>query len=210
MSVRSHTRRALTPGVRGGRGGFTLLEVMVALAILAGALLAVSQIVSASLRNEVRAQKLDVATLLARGKMVELEERYERTGFKDFDDSEEGDFDDSGHADVKWKTEVLRPQGDFTTQRLLQALTGTDDIAALVAGHVQSTGSDAQKGGPQAVDPRAALLGPALETQLVQFGEVVKKSLREVHLTVTWQDGKHDESFTVVTHLLVLQPRVTP
>jgi general secretion pathway protein I len=189
---------------------FTLLEVMVALAILAGGLLAISQIVSASLRNEVRAQRLDVATLLARGKMVELEERYERTGFKDFDDSEDGDFDEEGHAEVKWRTEVLRPQGDLTSQRLMKVLTGTDDLNALVAGHVQSTGTASQKGGPETVNPMAGLIGPALDAQLVAFGEVVKKGLREVHLTVSWKDGKHEESFSVITHLLVLAPRGLP
>jgi general secretion pathway protein I len=183
---------------------------MVALAILAGALMAVSQIVSASLRNEVRAQRLDVATLLARGKLVEVEEKYERTGFKDFDDAEDGDFDGEGHPEVKWKLEVLRPQGDLTSQRLMQVLTGTDDLSALVSGAVKATGTDSQQGGPDTVNPMASMIGPMLDAQLVTFGEVVKKGLREVHLTVTWPDGKREESFTVVTHLLVLQPRGLP
>ena len=43
-----------------------------------------------------RARQLEVATLLARGKMVELEAEYERKGFRDFDESEEGTFEDGG------------------------------------------------------------------------------------------------------------------
>jgi general secretion pathway protein I len=183
---------------------------MVALAILAGALLAISQIVSASLRNEVRAQRLDVATLLARGKMVALEEKYERVGFKDFDEGEEGDFEADGHPEVKWKSEVLRPQGDLTTQRLLQTLTGSEDLGSLVAGQVAASGTKGQQGGPETISPMAAAIAPMLQAQLNVFSETVKKALREVRLTVSWQDGKREESFTVVTHLLVLTPRGVP
>ncbi|MFT3914351.1 MAG: prepilin-type N-terminal cleavage/methylation domain-containing protein [Anaeromyxobacteraceae bacterium] len=187
------------------KAGFTLLEVMVALAILAAALLTISQIVSASLRNEVRAQKLDVATLLARGKMVELEERYERTGFKDFDDAEDGTFEDQGHAEVKWKTEVMKPQVDLSSQKILEMLTGSSDMQALLGDVTKPQG-----GGPTTVDPRAALFGPMLDTQLLRFGETIKKGVRELRLTVSWPDGKVDGSFTVVTHLVVLAPQGLP
>ena len=194
----------MTSTARPGREGFTLLEVMVALAILAAALLTISQIVSASLRNEVRAQKLDVATLLARGKMVELEERYERTGFKDFDDAEDGDFEEQGHPEVKWKTEVVKPEVDLSSQKILQMLTGSDDLQSL-AGAAQP-----KDGGPTTVNPMAGLLGPTLDAQLLKFGETVKKGVRELRLTVSWPDGKVDGSFTIVTHLVVLAPKGLP
>jgi len=185
---------------RARAGGFTLLEVMVALAILAAALLTISQIVSASLRNEVRAQRLDVATLLARGKMVALEEQYQRSGFKDFDDAAEGDFEEEGHPDVKWRLEVIRPQVDLSAQKLLQTLTGSSDLQSLLPGA-------SAKDGITTLDPRAGLLGPLLDAQLLVFGETLKKGFREVRLTVLWPDGKREESFTVVTHLVVLQAK---
>jgi general secretion pathway protein I len=184
------------------RAGFTLLEVMVALAILAGALLTISQIVGSSLRNEVRAQRLDVATLLARGKMVALEEQYQRSGFKDFDDASDGDFDDEGHPEVKWRLEVVRPHVDLSSQKLLETLTGSTDLASLLPG-----AGGAKDGGPTTVDPRAALIAPLLDAQLLQFGETLKKGFREVRLTVLWTDGKREESFTVVTHMVVLQAK---
>ena len=186
----------------GGRG-FTLLEVMVALAILAGALLTIGEIVSASLRNEVRAQKLDVATLLARGKMVAVEEEYERTGFKDFDDAKDGDFEEEGHREVKWRLEVIRPQVDLSSQKILEQLVGTSDIQSLIPG---TPGAN----GVTTLDPRLALLPALLDAQLVQFGEILKSSFREVRLTVAWPDGGREESFAVVTHLVVLQPRGIP
>ena len=51
------------------------------------------------------------------------------------------------------------------------------------------------------------MLGGFLQTQLAAFGETLKKSLREMRLTVSWQDGKTSHGFTVTTHLLVLNPR---
>ncbi|HET9553528.1 MAG TPA: hypothetical protein VFP50_11215, partial [Anaeromyxobacteraceae bacterium] len=54
-----------------------------------------------------------------------------------------------------------------------------------------------------------ALAGPALaviQQQLTGLGEQIKKGVREVRLTVSWPDGQRTESFTVVTHLVVLTP----
>ena len=51
-----------------------------ALAVLAGALMAVADLSGSALRNFGYARDLSVATLLARGKMAEMEEKYEDTG----------------------------------------------------------------------------------------------------------------------------------
>ena len=58
----------------GGRKGFTLLEVMVAVAILAVALSAVFSAEAGSIRAAQRARKMGLATLLVRCKMGEIEE----------------------------------------------------------------------------------------------------------------------------------------
>ena len=98
---------------RGWRG-FTLLEVMVALAVLAGALVVSSDVVSGALRNHARAQHLEVATLLARGKMAALEDLFEWRGFRASDEHDEGSFEDEGHPEVKWRLEVVVPPLDAT------------------------------------------------------------------------------------------------
>ncbi|WP_242339620.1 MULTISPECIES: prepilin-type N-terminal cleavage/methylation domain-containing protein [Anaeromyxobacter] len=189
---------------RAARRGFTLLEVMIALAILAAALLTVSEIVGGSLRNHVRARQLEVATLLARGKMVELESEYERKGFRDFDESAEGTFEDAGHPEVRWSTEVVKPQVELSAERILQMLTGgegaLEDLLAAAA-------PQAGKGGPKTVGPGAGALAQGLQAPITQLGEQIKKGVREVRLKVAWKDGKRDESFTVVTHMVVLAPR---
>lgn len=184
---------------RAGRG-FTLLEVMVALAILAGALMALSDVVGGALRNHVRAQQLEVATLLARGKLVALEEKFERTGFRDFDETEDGTFEEDGHPEIRFAAEVVKPEVDLSAEKILATLTGSEDLSSLL----QGAGGEE---GTSTLDPRAGALSAIVQTQLTAFGEKVKKGVRELRLTVRWQEGETERAFTVVTHLVVLQPK---
>ncbi len=177
--------------------GFTLLEVMIALMILAGALLTVSEITGGALRNHVRARQLDVATLLARGKMAELEDRYEAKGFRDFDESDEGTFEDDGHPEVHWKVDVKTPTVGLGPDQVLQALTGSDKgIQELLPGADQS---------PLVAQYQALLLA-SMQGLLTNLGEQLKKGVREVTLTVWWPEGASEASFSVVTHMVVLAP----
>ncbi|HYD41871.1 MAG TPA: prepilin-type N-terminal cleavage/methylation domain-containing protein [Anaeromyxobacter sp.] len=187
--------------------GFSLLEVMVALAILAGALLAVTQLTSSALQNHARAVRLETATLLARGKLVELRETFDKDGFKDSDQEEEGTFEREGHPEVRWKVEVIRPRAELGPDQLLTLLLGGQgggaegfDIAALLGAKPAAGGEGASK--LENVFPGAELLAGALKSQLGVVGEQMKKGLREVRLTITWQEGARTESFTVVTHVL--------
>ncbi len=203
MSGAVERRGGAPPGRRRRVEGFTLLEVMIALAILAAALLTISEIVGGALRNQVRARQLDVATLLARGKMASLESEYERKGFRDFDEKEEGTFEEQGHPEVRWTVDVVKPEGELTPERILQLLTGK-------AGGLEDLLKQlAPTEGPQqaAAAPGAAAMAQGLKAQLVQVGEQVKKGVREVRLTVSWPEGKRAESFAVVTHMVVLSPR---
>lgn len=62
------------------RAGFTLLEVMLAVAIMAISLAAVFSAEAGSVKMAQRARKLSFATLLARCKMGEIEEQLLKTG----------------------------------------------------------------------------------------------------------------------------------
>jgi general secretion pathway protein I len=179
------------------RRGFTLLEVMVAMAILAGSLVAISEVVGGALRNHVRARQLDVATLLARGKMVEVQAELERKGFRDFDESDEGTFEREGHPEVRWKLDVRKPQVDLGPKAVLAALSGgATTLEELLPPPDQA---------PQ-LAPFQAMMNATIQNLLTQIGEQLKTTLREVRLTVSWQDGRAVESFDVVTHLVVSTP----
>ena len=204
------------PAGRAGRAsGFTLLEVMVALSILAGAMLAISQMTSAALRNHTRAAQLEVATLLARGKLAGLQDGFDKDGFRDFDQTDEGTFDDQGHPEVRWKLEVVKPQVELGPEQILAVLTGAKgegqdglDLASLLGSKTKdASGKDS---GIETVFPGAAAMTGMLQAQLSRIGEQIKKGLREIRLTVSWKEGKRTESFTVVTHLVAFARGTAP
>ncbi len=210
MTARPSTSAASRPALRANRGsGFTLLEVMVALAILAAGLLAVSELVGGALRNGVRAAHLETATLLARAKLAEVEDGFERKGFRDFDQEDQGTFEKEGHPEVRWKVHAVKPQVDLGPERILQLLSGSSDLAALL-GKQAGDAQGGPSGGQQITDPRQGLMSAILNQQLTVIGEQIKKGVREVRLTVSWPEGKTDGTFTVVTHVVVLSPKENP
>jgi len=206
--------------------GFTLLEVMVALALLASALMAMADLAGGALRNHAYARDLSAATLLARGKLVALEQKYEDQGFKDFDESEEGDFSDEGRPELRWRAQIVKPDGDLSAEQLFARLAGTSsgdpkelmskllgggDASALAGAAAGAAGGAAAPGapgqGPTSTNPLAGVMTGMLQQQLTVLGETLKKSFRELRFTVAWRDGKATHEFTVTTHLLVLNPR---
>lgn len=192
--------------------GFTLLEVMVAMAILAAAMLAASQLTSGALRNHERAVHLEVATLLARGKLAALQDVYDREGFRDFDQTDEGTFEREGHPEVRWAVEVVKPKVELGANQILALLTGgeaegPEGLAKLMGG--KATSKDDAAAGIETIFPQAAAMMGPLQTQLTVIGEQLKKGLREIRLTVAWKDGAREESFTVVTHQVAFPKPIT-
>lgn len=182
---------------QGARAGFTLLEVMVALGILAGALVVVSDVVGGALRNHVRAQHLEVATLLARGKMASLEEHYEWKGFRITDEDDEGTFEADGHPEVRWQLAVKVPPLEAGSDAVLRALTGAEHgLQDLMPSADQA---------PQLAQYQA-VIAASMQGMLARLGDQLKRGVREVKLTVSWPEGAGKESFTIVTHMVVLAP----
>jgi general secretion pathway protein I len=194
----------------GARSGFTLLEVMVALAVLAGALMALADLSGSALRNFGYSRDLSVATLLARGKMAEIEEKYEDSGFTDFDEAESGTFADQGQPGIRWNLELKRPDGSMSAEQLLGAFLGTggDDVGTqeLLGKLLGGASAAGGKGGPSSAAP-GGLLGGVLQTQLTAFSEELKKSVRLAVMKISWKDGKTEHAFDISTYMVVLNPK---
>jgi hypothetical protein len=92
--------------------------------------------------------------------------------------------------------EVRKPSLELGPEAVLAALTGGKKLQELLPSPEQA---------PQ-LAPFQALLGAQVNAQLQRIAEQLKKSAREVRLTVSWQGGAAVESFDVVTHLVVTQP----
>jgi prepilin-type N-terminal cleavage/methylation domain-containing protein len=83
------------------RSGFTLLEVVIALAILAVSVMILVETQAGALLMSTDADRMQTATYLAEEKMMEAQLMLEREGWGSQDIEEEGDFEDFGEEDFR-------------------------------------------------------------------------------------------------------------
>ena len=96
---------------RPASAGFSLLEVMVAIAILGLGLAAILSAQAGSFAAATHARSLSVATGLARCKMLELEQKLVKDGFPEIDQDDSGPCCDSDEREAMrctWRIE--KPQ----------------------------------------------------------------------------------------------------
>ncbi|MBI3185223.1 MAG: hypothetical protein HYZ28_24055 [Myxococcales bacterium] len=186
------------------------------MAILALSLMAIFSLNSGAVANHAYTKKLTVASLLARSKMIDIEQELYDEGFPTDHDEESGDFSEEGWPSFKWRARILAPRTKgLSPEQLLSAVfnlpmsEGEDDLGPLAA--LFGAGKDAKGGSAASGGPAAGLaaLGPAAGIAQGQFNQMVEQitqAVREVHLTVTWKDGKQTESIDLVTHVVSLGP----
>jgi general secretion pathway protein I len=204
------------------RRGFTLLEVVVALAILGLSLLAIFDLNAGAVNNHAYAKRITVATMLARSKMTDLEQELYDKGFDTDDQERSGDFRTEGWQAFSWKAEILAPRtSTISPDKFIEAVFnvpagtggGLEGLAALFTG-----GRD---GGVPKLPPSSGPLPPGAsgpsglsalgpfatlaQTQMTQLLDQIQKGVREVHLTVSWKEGRRTESVDLVTHVVSLK-----
>ena len=106
--------------------GFSLLEMMIAISLLAVSLLAIINATSNAITAENHAKLMTTATFLARQRLVELEERYLEKGPTDseVEGEKSGDFDDDGFKRFKWETKVVKSEHLGEIMETLTAFAG--------------------------------------------------------------------------------------
>ena len=98
--------------------GFTLLEIMIAMAILSGGLVWLIVGVTRNIKAENHAKLMTTATFLARQEMIDLEDQLYEKGFGEFEKDSTGNFEDKGFARFTWKVVVdkVEPTARATNQ----------------------------------------------------------------------------------------------
>lgn len=156
------------------RKGFTLIEVMVAISILAISMTAIVGINVGSARATPEIKFYVIATQLARLKMIEFEAEMKKKGYSQFEEADyDGDFSDIDFDQWKWKAHVSK------VELKLPSNMGTGENE-----------KDKQMAG---------FMGYA-----TIITDIIKASMREVKITVYLDDPDSDykEELSVSTHLI--------
>ncbi len=167
--------------------GFSLLEIMVALAILAMALVLLSEIATSNVRATHHARLLTTATFLARSKMADLEDVVLEEGFVENDREEDGDFTDAGRPEFRWKTVIEKIQLPV-------------DMAQQAQEANQSQVEEGAAGSPLAA--MAGFMGGFMTTLIEPIRVGIEESVRRVTVHVYWDEpGRPVQTFSVETFM---------
>jgi prepilin-type N-terminal cleavage/methylation domain-containing protein len=192
------------------RRGFSLLEVMVALAILTVSLviLAETQGSAVVLTNE--AERMIMASDLAQYKLSEAMLRVESEGFQIAEVYEVGDFDDLGDEalDMEFGPELEDYHWEYAITEIDIEMLG--DIATMTQELDQSLGpADAGEGGMPAANNPALDALSAFGFGPEQLTEMIGPFIRELRVRVWWGDDSEraeEEGWEVVITTHAINP----
>ncbi len=187
--------------------GFTLLEVMIAMAILSGALVWLIVGVTRNIKAENHAKLITTATFLARGRMVELQDELYDKGFGEFEKEQTGQFEDKGFARFSWRTivdKVELPSVEQLQTVLSNAQTARQSLAGgstdpSLANQAGLNANNPLGGAGSTGNPLSAGAG-ALSSQFGVIKEVLEQAIRRVTVKVSWTELHSPQEVEVVAY----------
>jgi prepilin-type N-terminal cleavage/methylation domain len=164
--------------------GFTLIEIMIAISILAVSITALYSAQGNSLRASGRAEKIQTASLLARQvmtqKLLEIRKDMEKGSFPDESKNDTGPFE-APFDNYRW---------EFTVRKVeIPLAANPQEQAAPQPGEVPS--GDTANQAPAAAQENLA--------QMVT--KKISESIREINTKVIWEELGEEQSIVVTTHI---------
>jgi len=198
--------------------GFTLLEVMLALALLGLGMVVLIKSAAGNIFSTEEAHMMGIATDLARGKMYDIEEILLKDGFMDTDQSQESEqcFEDEGWPNICYSYKVEEPKlPSFDQLQEMSQKQAQDAAKAAGSANGSALGSAVGSGGFEdsalggmlgmmgsfgggKQDITAAQGGALIQGQYSMFQEILKVSIRKVSLTVKWKVLGRDRDMKVI------------
>jgi general secretion pathway protein I len=198
--------RQVARGPRRVRGGFTLLEVMLALAILSITLVGLLGRTTGNVRLTQEVAMRGTVATLARGQMYEIEDQLLREGFQELEVTLEDDFGDQGWPEIRWqaKIEKIELPGLNSLQALQEgggageegSAAGGEQAGGGLLGSFLSMGGGAGAGGGEDTSADASFISSQFEI----LRQVLEASIRKVTLTMTWEVGKEEQTMVVACY----------
>ena len=188
---------------REGEQGFTLVETMIALAILAIGLGMLLRSTASNIFAAQRAQMMTAAINLTRGKMYDIEETLLVDGFQEMDQTEEGNFSEEGWPQIEWKAEIVKIElPDMSTLQGMTGEAGAEGAEGESAAGAPAAGGllGGMLGGVGGTDPNSAAGAGIMGTYYTMISNVLKEAIRKVTLTVTWNIAGDTETMVVTCY----------
>lgn len=197
-----------------GSHGFTLMEVMVAVGILALGLTAIFSSQGQAIRVGTRAQHMNVAALMARCKMGELEEQVMKEGLPAVDDSgRDGCCEDAELEgfECEWRIDRVVLPDDALTEEGLEGEEGEGGEAAGPAGilsdeNAQTGAIDSMLGGGGGLGGGDGFAEMAIGIAFPVLKPAIEEQVRRATVVVRWREGTSTREFDVVQYLVAEQP----
>ena len=204
--------------------GFTLLEVMVAVAILAVSLTAIFSSEAGAAKMAHRSRKMGLAALLVRCKMGEIEEQVAAEGLPALFDAGSDECCEDGEISgfsCDWEIEpIVLPDNMFAPEEDEEGGgSGKKEspLDKMTSALGVDPGANGDKQGMNGMDPSTLLSGGGggLASMALSFTYPVLKpsfeqQIRRATVTVHWKEGSIDHSFDVTQYLVSDQPIVDP
>lgn len=166
--------------------GFTLLEVMIAVAILSLSLTSLLSSQMAAMRATRYARGVSVAAFLAESKLLDIETQLQIEGWGTDDKNFEGEFSEEGWPDIRYECLVdFIEVPDFSV--LQQAKEAEDTDGSSPGTGMFVAGADDQ-----------AFAGMGMVWPIIKGA--IEQSIRKSSCKVYWSDGKLEHDFTVETY----------
>ncbi len=167
----------------GGAAGFTLLEVLLAVAILGISLSSMLASQVNSLQATRYARDISAAALLAEWKITELETQTRRDGWVNSDVEVDGDFSDQGWDQFNYLCTIHFIEMPEYNQ-LVEAKDETDEASGAKDDNMMSAGDQAFGA--------MGMVWPIVKA-------AIENSIRKVDCKVTWMDGEIEHEFAIQT-----------
>ena len=179
------------------RRGFTLLELMIAVFILAMAVAVLLGTQSTSMRMMGYANNTSVVTMLTRSKMQDIEYEVAQTvkkeGIKEkYEETIDGDFRDQGYGDIKWSA-------------LIQSIELSDDASTdFVDSVTKQIYGEGDEGGTLSGNTTITQFLPMMVGFMPQIINQLGQRIRRITLTTTWEYLGVEHTLTVSQFVVIL------
>jgi general secretion pathway protein I len=178
--------------------GFTLLEMMIAMAILSGALTWLVMGMSRNIQAENHAKLLSTATFLARGKMVEFEDELFLKGFSEFTSEPPCDLDKKNFPRFTCKIVVDKVELP-SAEQIQTVLTKAQEANSTLGGSDDKKPPPASGKSSAAGSPMSMGAG-ALASQFGIIKDVLEQGIRRITVQILWNEGRVKRDLSLVAY----------